>query len=85
MVVVVTVMTRAVPHHGCDDSGRANGSCGSSCNGGSGIDGGGEEGSCGGGECDGGSGGNGNSNGSGKTTKTMVVTALVVRGNTTIN
>ncbi len=54
-------------------------------NGGSGVDGGGDDGGCGDSECDGGSGGKGDSDGSGKATKTTVVTAMVVGGNTTIN
>ncbi len=61
---------------------------GDNCNNGdkgSGIDGGGDDGSCGEGECDGGSSGDGNSDGSSEVTKTMVVTAMAVGGNTTIN
>ncbi len=89
---MVAVTIWAAPHHGYDDSGRANGSCGSRCgdnwdngNDGSGVDGGSNDGSCGEGKCNGGNSGNGNSDGSGKATKTMVVEAMAVGGNATIN
>ncbi len=52
---------------------------------GSGIDGGGDDGGCSDGECDGGSSGDGDSDGTGKPTKTTAVTAMAVGGNTTIN
>ncbi len=49
---------------------------------GSGVDGGGDDGGCSDGECDGGSSGDGDSDGTGKTT---AATAMAVGGNTTIN
>ncbi len=52
---------------------------------GSGVDGGGDDGGCSDGECDGGSSGDGDSDGTGKPTKTTAGTAVVVGGNTTIN
>jgi hypothetical protein len=54
-------------------------------NNGSGVDGGGDDGGCIDVECNGGSSSDGDSNGSGKVTKTTVVTAMAVGGNTTIN
>jgi hypothetical protein len=61
---------------------------GDNCNNGnygSGVDGGGDDGGCGDGECNGGSSVDGDSNGSGKATKTTMATAMAVGGNTTIN
>ncbi len=61
---------------------------GSNCDNGdnsSGVDGGGDDGGCSDGKCDCGSSGNGNSNGTGKPTKTTAATAMARGGNTTIN
>jgi hypothetical protein len=54
-------------------------------NDGSGVDGSGDDGGCGDSKCDSGSSGDGNSDGSGEATKTMVATVMAVGGNTTIN
>jgi hypothetical protein len=54
-------------------------------NDGSGVDGSSDDRGCGDGKCNGGSSSDGDSDGSGEATKTTVVTAMAVGGNTTIN
>ncbi len=50
----------------------------------SGVDGGVDDGGCSDSKCNGGSSGDGDSNGSSEATKTTVATAMAVGGNTTI-